>query len=636
MERSFRTSWFFGGLIVVQLIITIIVFQNFIFQADQFLLANQYDGLKNYFHFDRYLHQADHIPYTTLSQINYPFGESIYYTDNTPTLAIAMRWFSIHVFDISNQAISFFNGFILLGFLFSSIFIFLILNRFKISLWITTIASLTLPWIHPQIHRIEGHMNLSFAWIFLATMYLLIRSVDLFPTKKKHFIFKQFLLIVLVLFAAFSHLYYLVILSFLIGGFYFFWFLFERKNWKTYWPFLLSALTIPLISVAITTGVISSTDSYLELRRTTGSGYNWSPFNLNPDALYTSNAFNTIPFPLKSTIGFHYESKSYLGLFSLWGFLFFLVLFLIKKQKRKIWSSYFKQTKEGKVVLILVLATTLCLIISLGDYAKLFNQKLAFDNVLSPFYYLSKLSDRITQFRCIARFNWVFFWGFNFLILYLLNHYLRRHNNRQRFYGLSLGLLLLLSIDSIDSIRYFYQSGKVNVLSIEAEKKTAKKLLNGINTADYQALLVVPFYYTDTGELGFSIDPLEPWTTFSFQLAIVSNLPLFSTRSTRLPKAHAQALFSIFIGGKIDPLLLQKLSNKPILVVQSMDDRNVPVVESSPAKEVLIEGKNVVNRLQLNKINQENDLILYEWDIQKLKQNEGQIPLPMDGLEKKN
>ena len=86
-------------VLFIQTIIIIMVYLPFFNEGEVVLFNNTFDGLKNYFTYYTYLFQGDEISNSMYNQMNYPFYEYIFYTDQTPTFALPIKWFSDNILD---------------------------------------------------------------------------------------------------------------------------------------------------------------------------------------------------------------------------------------------------------------------------------------------------------------------------------------------------------------------------------------------------------------------------------------------------------------------------------------------------------------------------------------------------------
>ena len=130
-------------LLLVQSGLILIAFNKFFAHPLNYMFKNHGDGLKNYFTFYSYL-SPNNPSLVKMDQMNFPFGEYIFYTDNTPLLAIPLKFFSTYVFDISPYSITLFNGLCIFSLLLSTYYLYKILFRLLKERWMIFIFSIML------------------------------------------------------------------------------------------------------------------------------------------------------------------------------------------------------------------------------------------------------------------------------------------------------------------------------------------------------------------------------------------------------------------------------------------------------------------------------------------------------------
>ena len=62
---------------------------------------DSFDGMRNYFAYHDYITQGKSDNFFLFEKMNYPFGDYIFYTDNTPLIAVPLKWFSENIYDLS-------------------------------------------------------------------------------------------------------------------------------------------------------------------------------------------------------------------------------------------------------------------------------------------------------------------------------------------------------------------------------------------------------------------------------------------------------------------------------------------------------------------------------------------------------
>lgn len=625
--KQYKIEWI---LLFIQTILCIIAFNKFWINPPEFMFVNLYDGIKNYFTFQSYMSQSPESGMSLVTGHAYPYGDYLFYADLTPSIAVPLRFFSIYIYDISPYAIPIFNFIIIFLHFISVLFVYKILKNFVQTPWILLVLSITFSWIHPQFFRIiNGHFNLSIALFILLTLLNLIeihkgyqkQPEQYFSSNKKKLIGLFLLLYV----ASFTHLYYLPILGVTIGSFAFFYFLqlkiFDRQSWKNSLRPLLWLGVICILSLVGVLGTIQSIDSYYDLRHVGNGAYGATGWKLSLSSLITARTFNYINYLFSYTGKVHYESNLYMGAFFLYSLTLLVVLYL---KKGKDYLSLKQILSHQPVFIILFLVGFVGLFISMGDAYSLGKEGYQFNNYFNPFFYLRFITSQVEQFRCLARFFWPSFWIFSFSMAYVVDYYWRHQkNNLIRF---SLGLFILFSVsDAKDIIRrenLTYFSNSFSPQSTACNKPVFKN----IDPEKYQALLPVPYFNVGSEVWGLGIDGGTFYNRMVFGASLCTNLPMMSIQSSRLPVQHTKDFFSIFLKNKPNKNLIEKLNEKPILVLFHKEFHkkkekfpNFSYSKIEPAKTVLAKGALLPEIYDMNKLSEDAEFILYEWDIKKLK-----------------
>jgi hypothetical protein len=224
-------------VLIIQCFLIVWNFLPFFTEGENVIFCLEGDGLKNYYTIYAYFLQEKGT-FALFQNMNYPFSEYVFFTDNSPSFAIPLKWFSDYIVDLSPYAFRLYNWFLLFGILLSTLFTWLIINKITpvtaalaadelnnkqqlkqplLGFW--SVLAITLPWVSPQVYRlIMGHFNLSFSWVFLLVFYLLIRIYDNKNDLKKVAVLSVFLAISVYV-ISFIHLYYLPMVLVMIGMF---------------------------------------------------------------------------------------------------------------------------------------------------------------------------------------------------------------------------------------------------------------------------------------------------------------------------------------------------------------------------------------------------------------------------------
>jgi len=613
-----RKNWFVF-LLIVQCILLFIAFYDAFVHSGDYMFLNRADGFKNYHTFHAYLNQANSAGWWKFEQMNYPFGDYIFFTDNTPLLALIVKFFSRYIYDISAHGILIINWFCIFSVLLSTVLCWKILSKFIRHEWMIFLFSLCFVWLNPQLMRLAaGHYNLSFSWLILLTFWWLIRLVETPPNERKKRIRYSIYLFLTIVCGAFLHLYYAMLLSVIVGGFFLAWAFSKRKNRKSVALYLVWGTGIAAAALGAVLGIIRAIDGYYPIRKATPEGYDYGLWRLNFRALFTERDWNTIKFSLGTGGYFDHESGVYFGGFCAFGITVLLLMFLLRSREWISLKSIFPKNKQTQILAFIAFAGLLSLSIAWGERHHLFGSKhIVFYNIFNPFLYIGLVTDTVQQFRCLGRFSWVFYWSVSFGLLYILQHYWEEKKRWTRTLVIILTIFAL--IDTVDVIGFQHRTHTPNILTNDQHLSEVKDLAQYIQAADYQAILPLPFFHSGSEDYDYTIDPPEDFYRFSIQLSQVTALPCMGSRMSRTPPAHPKAFFSIFLDEKLDERLRRKLNDKPILTLVHKayvtDTSWLSLQGKEPATSVVHSFSNTTKKHNMILIYENEKYELYRWEI---------------------
>ncbi len=614
-EKNHIILW---SVVIIQAFLVSVGFQKVVFDGQHQLFMDSYDGMRNYFAYHEYIIQGKSDTPFLFEKMNYPFGDYIFYTDNTPLIAVPLKWFSENIYDLSTVDLQFFHWFFTVMMLLSSVFLYLTGKVFIKNKWLIVVFSIAMPWISPQIMRLgNGHFGLGLTVCIFAVLYGLVKLYQFYPTNQRKAIIVALGIVVTIILSSFLHLYFLIIDGVFVGYFCLFWAITQRNSKIDFLKIGGLGLGIPLVSLGVVYGTIRSIDTYYFQRSNAANGFYKKALNVKFDAYYQPYDFSTIPSFLPTPLELHYEQFAYLGAFAVYTFAIFFILLTIKKWRKSILTTYLFQTRTHLLIGLLLLSGLGCLWISFGIYAQFFGDHLRFDNWLNPFYWLADIAPQVTHFRSMGRFNWVFFIVFNLSLLFWLDQYAQRNKGWLKRI-LIVVLPILLIIDTVDMVRWHHNLGAQQPLNNSEELTNIDQLLKNININEYQAILPLPYYHSSCEDYNYTIDAVDDkWCTTTFQFSTFTDLPLMASKMGRTPLDQTHALFDIFLNYEIPTLITNKLSPKPILVLYKNNENAWVVPEQEPARTAFLNGKNFPEKLELQELTRYNQWILYEWNWQE-------------------
>ena len=611
----------------VQLVFMAIGFKGYRSDPVNFVFSPYWDGQHSNFTYLSHLLQPKEKGLTLLQQQNYPFGDYIFYQDNALIFSVPIKLFSDYVIDLKPYKYAFYTFFHVCGILFCTLFLFLIFKRFLKNMWLHFAASLALAWINPQIFRLEfGHNSLSYSWILVGAIYWLIRLYEEKEKPNKWYLVLTFW----VIFCSFCHFYYLALLATLIMPTHLVakWFQSNTDSLKEKIQQMLmpsaKIISVFLASYLAIFSIIKMVDKYNYLRNSSTDGYDHFPWKFNVSYAFSGYPFLRFPWFVKSANLSFYESTSYLGGFTLFFFTFLLLLRIFAKHlllKSNQWiEQEYSPLWKGFCV-----AALIALFISLGDNYPLFDGAYNVKNYFNPLMYLNYFSSMFTQFRCLGRFLWVWWWVLGIFSFVLVDRYVQLTQNQGLKY-VFLGFTLFLGLDTYDFLTYFNgKNTKDNIISEETNKDLQNRFKN-IDTKQFQAMLPLPYYHVGIASRNYTIDGSQFECIEANQISLFTQLPMMAMQNARSVDLHNRALFQMFCENEVSPLLLQNMNDKPVLVIvrkasltadSASNNTFIPPADIQPAHNVGLYGHRLVLRYPMEKLGEDDRYVYYRWFIKR-------------------
>lgn len=622
-EHFFRKSNPLLWVLLIQAILVVLAFPQFFVSPNDFMFVTFGDGIKNYFTFQAYLEQSYSIGEFRLMQQGYPYGDYLFFADLTPVLAIPVKAFCLYIYDISSYGVAILNTALISIQFFLVWIVYNILSFFLKTKWLVALMTIGLVWVNPQAFVVNvGHYNLSTPLVFLLGILLWIRIYEYYHEHNKLKIRHLVLMGGLLVLGGFMHLYYLLILGFANTCFVLFWLGYEFFSKKQSFVKTLklggSLGVVQLLSLLTCIGLIQGIDGYYDLRVEGNVFYDWPNFKLFYQALYTTPQYHHIKFSTGYTG--YMSMPMYLGSFFLYGMVGMLLLRLLPIKQWLNLRTIFGNEK-GRFLVFCILTGFICFFVAMGETIQIYDSELIVTNYLNPLYYLHKISSQIEQFRYVARFGWFTFWLWNLGFIFIIDYYWKNTTNKIVKGGLVV-LSLLMVVDTIDAVNYLSAKRPKNCFKKEYLEANYLELKT-INFSDYQAILPIPYFNEGAEVRGWHLSGTDLEYQAIFGMSLVYDIPIMAINASRLPFPHVQHLFSIFTAQKPDQDLLDKLSDKPILVLHKKISQSekkywrMPLEE--PARTVTLDGPDIIKKYNMQKVAEGAKFTAYKWDIAKLK-----------------
>lgn len=568
-------------LLLTGLIITFFLFKPVLKEPGNYLFSLDGDAVKSYFNFSYYLKYDEGIRH---DGINYPYGDHLQYINSHPLYVAILKFVDRHIVKVSDYGPAILNLSMIFSLVLALPFIFLILRKFGLPPWYSVIISLIILYMTPQFGRIQGHFEMVYAFFLPAFWYLLIR----YREGRRPLLWGS-LLVFAGLVGGFTSAYYVAFYSIFILAVLLVDLWRNRNKLREYLYEGLRLLLIALVPLVMVKGLVSLTD-WVDDRPENPWGF----------FIFHSNIFSIFLPPgshLQEALGdprfmqFQWEGRAYVGLPSVIVAMVIVIAFIYSlfSRGRFRMSGFFpdKNLNLFLVAAFIVLLFSMCF----------------------PFKYgLAFLKDWITpikQFRALGRFSWIFYYVFTVYTAYFVFITYRSLGEKGHKLAAFLLLFFVLGAWTIDaglntrkSTRNLLNPNKILNYKLAAEYREMLEDAS-VNTADYQAIISLPFASTCGDKLLFH----EGIPAFSkaMECSYYTGLPILQSFSPRISFSQALSSIQMLADPAIEKTRLEDMNEKPLLVITTRERLKPQEKWMTDHSELLLEKK---------------DLLFYRFDIQ--------------------
>ncbi len=531
---------------LVFLLLTIVSFWDVIFNLNHKFFSTGGDGLKAYY--CSLFHIKYDSSYDEFSGMNYPWGESIYFTDSQPPLTNFIKFIDSNVFNCDNFTVGIINFMIIFSFFLSMVFIFLILKKFKIPDWYAIIVSIFITLLSPQIVRMAGHFSLG--WIFWIPLmiYLTILIIE-----KKSFIVSSIFGAVTLL-ASLMHMYFFVfsaalMLICLIE------YVIRNKNLnafsKSLFHFLIQII-IPFIIIQLI-----MTDNQPDR---TMHPFGFYGYRAYPGTVFLPFGKWYTPFitELHFTKKYSWEGISYIGLISSVGFWFMLVKWMVNLFKQ---NRNFSFTNNRKLD-VLFWASFLLLLFSFG-----LPFILGLESIRNSFGFLSQL-------RGVGRFAWLFYYVINIIVWIKIFNEIFIRKNRVKAIIITGLLFFIMGFEALDySVKNINNiNNEISQLADENNVSELNQWISKIDSHKYQAMIPFPFFHIGSESIW-----MDPYCGIDKQIFIASlktGLPFIGSMMGRTSISQSYMSVEISLAPWDNYRIVDEfIGEKPLLLLVAKCDK---------------------------------------------------------------
>lgn len=506
INMRFKNTYGLLGSIIVSGIV-LFVFYGFMLKApNSTYFTKSGDGLKSTY--GSVYHLNYDTTYLRTSYMNYPFGESVFFTGGQPAIINGFKLLKSVGIDFSDHILGILNIWMLLSIVFGALILYLICRELKLPVLYSIAVSTIIAFLSPQLDRFGGHFNLAYVFFIPLIIYLFL----LFH--KKRSIIVSILIGLLALLALCTHAYFFGFFAFVSLVFWGFTIITDKKSSGKI-SFVIFNILIQFILPFVIFQILvwSSTDVGDR------TSYPWGFFSF---LSYIHGIFLPINKSYGSFIKIKmppWESIAYVGFVASVGF-FTLFIHSVKNIRKKITNKSIFQVTDNTFLNILFWASMVGLVFSFGvpfstGLKKLFN-------------YMGPLK----QFRAPARFSWLFYYSINLIVFYLIWQYHRKKKSLVT----KLLIVVVLAWGTYDAYlnvkpKKKYLNNKINGLADRENKTELNQWYNQVNFDDYQAIIPLPYFHI--GSENYWVGNGSPIVEDAFIVSMKTGLPLTSVMMGR-------------------------------------------------------------------------------------------------------
>lgn len=558
---------------------------SIICDINSYSLGNNVDGLNCWYSMKYHIHDEG-ASYTQYKAANYPFSES-YNINALPLYTYLFKWYQNNIGETGNLPFSLLYGIIFFFIGITPVIHSSILWRYGVKGITNVLFSLGICYLNPQIHRITTHINLAFC-ILIPLIWYLYLLFDESPS-----VLRFLYVVTCIIIFTFIHPYFLPLSLLLIIILITFNSKYQRKQ---KWLYGLLFITVPVLL-------------FLLINRMCYTGS--SDFDKVPYGSF-GGAYRSRPedvfFPNESSLWMNYLNLNWLGRagwegeafigFASWitaGTYFF---FLIKKIRlRKKNRKPYDLLQHGFFVACFIL-----FFFSTGTL-----------HFIIPYKVKEAFPSLITNFRAYGRLSWIIFYVFSiaFTVWYYRWYKLMHLKRKSHFAYVSLcAILIFLSVDIYDNNQRVSETLSKFRYSLNKNEIRVDSLLNGVNTANYQAIVALPYSARNTGQKA-TRDPDQELLYPLYHLSLKLFLPITNGFSARASISEFQEQYKFYgLGNK--RILSHFRSKKKLLIIsttEAMDKIKTHTIDKSELYPFEIQILD-----QAATLNSSGNWVLMEWD----------------------
>jgi hypothetical protein len=499
------------------------------------------DGMQIYY--ETLFHIKYDTAYWMQNSINYPYGESIFFTGAMPFVNNLVKIFGPSA---APWGVGLINLMMIFSPVIGAVFIYATFRHLRMPWHYGAICATFIAYLSPQLMRMYGHYSLQWVFLIPAMFYLLLRFYDQ-PSA-----LKSLAIAFLVFLGASTHLYFLAFFA-AIGGMYWAILFITRDRGFGRITFVLKHAGIQFVLPVVLLQTLVMLSDHVSDRTVSPWGF----------LIYHSNStgvFFPSGKPYEGLFRFFMEPQpvelegvAYIGLAAIVGLITITVI-----QLMRLFRGRFKlllAVTDHKVLNIFFWTSLLMLIFSFGK--PFVNGHEDWLPYLGP----------IRQFRALGRFTWIFFYIINIIAVYRLYKIVQQR--KVVSYAVMVLVAVFLFIDVYSFNRGFQDQLNNHIAALDDEKNQLPEnaWLVNFNPSAYQAILPLPYFHNGSENLCRIPADGEIIQT-SYIVSLKTGLPLMGVSSARVSLSQTAKMIPLVLDPvKRFPVLADLKDTRPLLLV---------------------------------------------------------------------
>ena len=458
---------------LLSILILTVFYGNLFGKLNRVSFASGGDGLQSYV--NTVYHIRFDSTYMRCNSMNYPYGEHVFFANNQPLISNTIKFISHNIIDISDYTLGILNFIMLFCLVIAPVILYLIFTGAGTGVLVSSLASIGIAYLSPQLDRFGGHFNLSYVCAIPLMMLLLMRFF-----KKPSGLLSLFIFVV-VMAGTLSHFYFYGFFAILILFFY----VTDLVSGESVFRNRLSWALHLFIQLALPYIILQA--FYISDHVTDRTTYPWGFFvyRAYPQSVFLpfSKPYGRFLHDIINTGFIDWEGYAFIGTMAVAGFVAIVIAFagkILRKQYDLLWNVTCHPHLN-----ILFWASLAGLLYSFGLPFILGLQGLV--DLIGP----------VRQMRGIARFAWIFFYAMNIVTVVMVWDHFRHRVKKVWPMLVVVAALTMLLADAYYNVR---NRGKtlenhIPALVDHALTEPENQWIRRIDIKCYQALIPLPYFH---------------------------------------------------------------------------------------------------------------------------------------------